>query len=423
MLDLLLLGQKTAPDFFWDARAGILPPGSTFTRGSSGWSFNNAGVLTQSGNNVARFDHDPATLTPLGYLAERQSTNAVTQSQNFSTGWTASNVTLTNNAVTAPDGTTTAGTLLLNSGSALHQLQSSASFAYSSGNVLGMSCFVKEITGGSWVQFTFGGNSGFNFQPSSGAVGSSLTGSQSNVVARQLANGWWRISFLFTASATTSSSLAVSFVSASNATPAPTITGDGTSTVAVWGFQVDSANCGVTSYIPTAGSTVTRSGDLLTVPVTAISRWNPVNGCVIAASYCLHTNTGFGGAAQTQDVVYITDTGTNYFEASGQSGAAAMGLLCRRSDLGFQLNIAAASNPVPTPFLRRKAAWGLSPNRGQIAVDGAMVVTGAGPAIMPVAPTQIDIGGPTLSSLCGTLETISIYSGSRSDGFVLARTQ
>jgi hypothetical protein len=42
---------------------------------------------------------------------------------------------------------------------------------------------------------------------------------------------------------------------------------------------------------------------------------------------------------------------------------------------------------------------------------------------MPVAPTQIDIGGPTLSSLCGTLETISIYSGSRSDGFVLARTQ
>jgi hypothetical protein len=422
VLDLLLLGQKTAPDFFWDARGGVLPRGATFTRGSSGWSFNSAGVLTQAGTDVARFDYDPNTRIALGYLAEMQSTNSVLQSQNFATGWTSSNIALTNNAATAPDGTATAATMLLSAGSALHQLQSSASFSYTSGSVYGVSMFVKEITGGSWIQFSFGGNSGYNFQPSTGTTGSALTGTQSSFVARQLANGWWRISFAFSAAATTSSVVAVNFVDSGNATPAPAITGDGTSKLAIWGFQFETANVGVTSYIPTAGSAVTRSADLLALPLSSLPGWNASKGGVLVATYRLHT-IKTGGAEQNP--VYIWDGGSNNIDLRAQSGtqagAGAIGGLMRSTN--GQINIGVTTSPVPTPFLRRRQAFGWGVTRGQLAMDGVLWGTQSGSFTMPVGMTAFHPGGNTGNSVNGTLESFAYYTGSRGDAFVQGLTQ
>jgi hypothetical protein len=422
VLDLLLLAQKTVPDFFWDARSGVLPPGATFTRGSSGWYFNSAGVLTQAGTNAARFDYDPNTRTALGYLAEMQSTNSVLQSQNFATEWTPSNIALTDNAATAPDGTSTAATMLLSAGSNLHQLQSSASFSYINGSVYGVSVFVKAITGGSWVQFTFGGNSGYNFQPSTGTIGSALTGSQSNFLARQLANGWWRISFHFTATATTSSVVAVNFVNSSNATPAPTITGDGISTIAIWGFQFETANVGVTSYIPTGGSTVTRSADLLTLPLSSLSGWKPGRGGVLVATYRLHTIK----SQQEQSAAFLSDGGGNLIDCRVQSGAqfgaSASGMLMRNAN-NIQINVANNIFPVPTAFLRRRQAFAWSVSRAQMATDGVMTIAENGSWLLPVGMTTLYLGGNASDSLNGTLESLAYYADARSDAFVQAVTQ
>lgn len=416
MLDLLLLGQKTAPDFLWDARGGVLPPGATFTRGSSGWSFNSAGVLTQAAANVARFDYDPSTLVPLGYLAEAQSTNSVLQSQNFATGWTPSNIVLTNNATTAPDGTTTAATMLLSAGSALHQLQSAASFPYTTG-VYGVSMFVKEIAGGSWVQFTFGGNSGYNFQPSTGTSGSSLTGNQSNFVARQLANGWWRISFAFTSSVTTSSVIAVNFVNAGNATPAPTITGDGSSTIAIWGFQFETVGVGVTSYIPTTTTAVTRAADLLALPLASLPGWNASKGGVLVATYRLHTLK----TSIEQNPVYVSNLSDNNIDCRAQSGTQGgliCGLLMRTTT--FQIDL--TGTPSPPPFVRRRTAWGWGTTEGQIAADGVMAATQSGSFTLPVGMTTVNIGGNTGNSLNGTLESLAYHAGARGDAFLQQRS-
>ena len=420
MLDLLLFGQKTAPDFCWDARGGLLPPGASFTRGSSAWAFNSAGMLTQAGTNVARFDYDPSTLTALGYLAEMQSTNSVTQSQDFSTGWTASNITLANNAATAPDGTTTAGTMLLSAGSALHQLQSTPSFSYTNGNIYGVSMFVRAITGAPWMQFTFGGNSGWNFHPATGTIGAALTGNQSNFVARQLANGWWRISFVFTAAATTSSVIAVNFVDSGNATPAPTITGDGISKIAIWGFQFETASAGVTSYIPTAGSAVTRSADLLTLPLASLTGWKPNQGGVLVATYRLHTIK----AVAEQDALFMWDGGGNNVEVRAQSGTqagpGAIGGLMRSGVL--QINIGVTTSPIPTAFMRRRQAVGWGVSRGQLALDGVMWATQSGIFNLPVGLTALYPGGNTGNSLNGTVESLAYYAGARGDAFVQQRS-
>ena len=49
----------------------------TFTRATTAWYTNAAGVLTQAGINAPRFDYDPLTLQPLGLLIESQSTNQI----------------------------------------------------------------------------------------------------------------------------------------------------------------------------------------------------------------------------------------------------------------------------------------------------------------------------------------------------------
>jgi hypothetical protein len=427
VLDPLLFGQKTAPDFSWDARGGVLPPGATFTRGSSGWYFNSAGVLTQAGTNVARFDYDPSTLVPYGYLAEPQSTNAVTNSQALTgTGWAATGLTVTDNARSSPDGTTDAATLKESSATSGH-FNAFTSVTVASGNTYGFSFFAENISGSRWVQFAFSGGAFVNFNPSTGAIGSSGSGgamSPGTIGARQLPGGRWRFSLLLAAGGSGPSTFSIGLVPASNSAFQASYAGDGTSTIAVWGVQFETAGVGVTSYIPTSGSTVTRSADQLSLPTSSIPRWNPTNGGVLAAVYRLHTNDGSAG--QNQDVVFITDGTSNYVEcmpqSGSQSGQNASGLLVRRNDLSFQINIGNNILPVPTAFLRRKQAFGWGPTRGQIATDGAMTVTGSGSYVMP-SPTTFYIGGQNTGALCGTLETIALYNGARSDAFVLARTQ
>src|SRR6185503_19314257 len=274
---------------------------------------------------------------------------------------------------------------------------------------------------GQWIQFTFGGNSGFNFQPSTGTIGSSLTGTQSAVAVRQLLNGWWRIWFNFTATATTSSTMAVNFVSNSNSTSAPSYAGNGTSKIAVWGFQFESAGAGVTSYIPTTTAAVTRSADNLALPLASVTGWNPNAGGVLVSAFRMSTlKTGI-----QQDPVYISDGGSNNIDCRAQSGTQAgqvFGLIMRST--AIQINLGANSpNILSAPiFQRRKGAWGWGTSEGQIAADGGGLNTSSGAYVLPVGMTTMNIGGIAGNSLNGTVETLEYYMGARSDSFVVSRT-
>lgn len=56
----------------------------TFTRASSGTFIDSSGLMQTATNNVARFDHDPVTSESLGFLIEEARTNSITNSNNMS---------------------------------------------------------------------------------------------------------------------------------------------------------------------------------------------------------------------------------------------------------------------------------------------------------------------------------------------------
>jgi hypothetical protein len=164
--------------------------------------------------------------------------NLLQQSENFSALYSAINSTISNNTTTAPNGTTTADSLIENTATDNHfafgdsTQQSGVEYTYS--------VYAKSI-GGRNIRIS--GSSGY-----SGAVvvdlsnGSVLSGSG---VVENVGNGWYRISITAT---TTTTTIRV-IIYAVNGTSL-SYTGNGTSGVYLWGGQL---NIGSTAkpYFPT----------------------------------------------------------------------------------------------------------------------------------------------------------------------------
>ena len=99
-----------------DFTTGTLDSKVTFTRTTTATYVNASGVVTASAIDAARFDHNPSTLAPRGLLLEEQRTNTLLQSSDFShAAWNKLGITVTANAIAAPDGTTTADLLTTSS--------------------------------------------------------------------------------------------------------------------------------------------------------------------------------------------------------------------------------------------------------------------------------------------------------------------
>ena len=90
------------------ARSKTLDPRITFIRtqtGSEASYVDESGIIRYASADEPRFDHDPETGRCLGLMIEEQQTNVLLYSEEFDTGWTSTNASVTANATTAPDGT------------------------------------------------------------------------------------------------------------------------------------------------------------------------------------------------------------------------------------------------------------------------------------------------------------------------------
>jgi hypothetical protein len=187
-------------------------------------------------------------------LLEKQSTNLCTYSEDLSNGvYTQSNVSVTANTTTSPDGTSNADTIT--SSAASPQLISPAVSFASSTNV---SLFVKYVSQ-KYVQLFSGGAFGdyVNFDIESGAVGSN-GGTTTNAQIQSFGNGWYRVSATF-GGYTGATTGRIGFVDSLSA-GWNALTSTTSKSIYAWGFQIEASSY-PTSYIPTTSSSATRVAD------------------------------------------------------------------------------------------------------------------------------------------------------------------
>ena len=246
----------------------------TFTRDSIGTYTDEFGIIQTVPNNVPRFDHDPVTGESLGLLIEESRTNLLPRSEEFDlwTGPIKNTGSVGVNSITSPDGTLTADKIIPGTNSTRHYLAQLMSIT--ANTTYTASCFAKAgeynfasvIFGKNGSPYTRGGSI---VNLTTGEITDYDVNSPTNVIRHtpiNYGNGWWKISVsvLFDSTSTDGyveigcSSLATNYAANS---------GDGVSGIYVWGAQLEAGSF-PTSYIPTSGSTVTRSYDIAKITGT-----------------------------------------------------------------------------------------------------------------------------------------------------------
>jgi hypothetical protein len=234
----------------------------TFTRASSATYIDSAGTLQTAAVDVPRFDHNPTTGESLGLLVEEQRTNSLTYSEDTSQWLTPTNITLSQNQTTAPDGASTADQYLETAATGLH-VQDGMPFTFVTSTAYTYSVFVKSIGGRNfeigYPPTTFTNRfARFNLS-GSGSVQGSDAGVTASIQA--YANGWYRCSATNTCALGASARIS-NF--ANNDSFARSYAGDVTKGLFIWGAQLE-AGAFPTSYIPTTTAAVTRSADVATI--------------------------------------------------------------------------------------------------------------------------------------------------------------
>lgn len=226
----------------------------TVSRASTAAYIDRDRVLKYAGTGVLRYDHDPSSGAPLGALIEGSRTNSLTRSEEAdNAAWTKAKTTVTANAVAAPDGATTADTLVEDNTSGEHYIDQN--FAATNAVVYTWSTWVKAAAGTRSLRLrTATAVAAFvDFNPSTGVLG---TPSGGTATATAYANGWYRVALTVTAGSTTTLVCRRQVVNAGSTS----YLGDLTQAFYLWGAQLE-VGAFASSYIPTTSGTVTRSAD------------------------------------------------------------------------------------------------------------------------------------------------------------------
>jgi len=201
-----------------------------------------------------------------GLLVEPAATNVCTQSEDLSTTWNANaNATVTANDTTAPDGNTTADKLNDDSGGGTGSVFVYKDITVSESTKYTASVFLKaDQLAFARLQTVFydGATSGEQYFGLSGAgsLGTASAGIDSSIT--KYPDGWYRCTITWTQGAGDTSFGFYIFVADSISTA--TVDLDGTSSIFVWGAQVEEGPI-ATSYIPTTTASVTRNKDDITL--------------------------------------------------------------------------------------------------------------------------------------------------------------
>lgn len=264
----------------FDFSAASLPSGATLERASSGTRYNSSGLLVVESTDVARFDYNPGTLALLGLLVEPQRTNKALATESLATSpiWSPSQLSVSANAIAAPDGATTADKLVPSTNASNDHVnrlwwQSNYGFTPTIGANYCLGAYFKagEYT---WAKFVidlyvYGGTgTAFSFiNLATGALGTQGTLIDDTWV-EELPSDWWRLSVLGQAQSDVIFACVVQAAVAEGDNDS-FFTGNGTDGLYSWGWQLEEAPW-PSSYIPNSSTTTTatRSADVLTLDIS-----------------------------------------------------------------------------------------------------------------------------------------------------------
>jgi len=219
-------------------------------RATTATRVNEDGLIESVGVNVPRLDYSGGVCPSI--LVEPQATNLLLRSQEFNNAsWLKTSVTVTANAVTSPDGTTTADTITESATTSVHQLKQNIALTAVNHT---WSLFVKPNGRKNVILWSDTASKGTAFDLNAGTI-TSETSSVGKITA--LTNGWFKIST--TILGTGGVNVSLYFI---NDSGNASYLGDGVSGVYVWGAQLELGSY-ATSYIPTTSSTVTRNEDVI----------------------------------------------------------------------------------------------------------------------------------------------------------------
>lgn len=232
--------------------------------------------------------------------------NGLNYSQDVSqANWAKNNLTLTSNAIAAPDGTLTADLLMDTVTNAQHYVSVNSTVAVVAGDLINVSVCVKD-NGAEYVLVyvpnvtALGG--GVVVRLSDGVITSYNTPTGVfNAVTKDIGNGWWNISFS-TYAASTTATLRV-FCNPSGSSNAPAYAGDGTKGFYIWGAQIQRPT---TSTIDASTMTATNA----TIALNSGGTLDPIGtntADIIADTAVNNTHSAskiIAGFSQEQEVFY-----------------------------------------------------------------------------------------------------------------------
>jgi len=247
-------------NFAGDGTSGIYIQDAQLEQGLVATDYIETGASTaQAGilEDMPRLDYSGGASCP-SLLLEPQRTNSVLNSEYYA-GYPQTRITLTHNAATSPEGVDNATKMVETTDTGLHFLSLNGSVTSSSNAAF--SIFAKQGEN-QFLQVLFGTG-----QTSPEAYAnvdlSNGTYNDYNMVSfdtEDYGNGWYRIFGVINPLAT-SLGFYIASVQSKTAARAETYTGDGTSGFYLYGGQVESNSSYPTSYIPTYGTSQTRSFD------------------------------------------------------------------------------------------------------------------------------------------------------------------
>ena len=236
----------------------------TVDRNSTKYVLGSGGDIISYATDEPAFEFN-ADGTYKGLLVEPAATNICLQSEDITTTWTNYQSTEVANDTTAPDGTSTADKLVDDSGGGTGEVNVQQNITVSAGTKYTASVFLKAdglafavVQAGAFD----GGTSGSQFfgLSSDGSLGTASNLDDSSITAYP--NGWYRCTITWTQGA--ADTIFTFQIIVADSISNRNVDRDGTSSIFVWGAQVEASPI-ATSYIPTTTASVTRTKDDITL--------------------------------------------------------------------------------------------------------------------------------------------------------------